>query len=385
MKPSVVTCLTLALAACEVIPKENVARDSAKADSVRAESAAATGQGGPAAGVLDTGAAASALDSLTDSLAWSSTDTLRPPPVDSVSGATGAPGDSVQIFPRQPRRGGVIVALARSVRGEPRCRWRGERIPCFESPAGARALIPLPADDSARSGDLVIQGEGSTARRTIGVEDRQFGRELVMLDSARWARVRRRADIARDARAIRQVLAGVSTEQRWEGRWRDPAQGVPRSSGYGVERFYARASDSSRAITLEPSMRARGIFATDTSSRLSEGELPSWRHAGVDIPLSARAAVRAAAAGTVADVGSYVLTGRTVLVDHGQGVYTAYFHLDTALVRRGDVVRQGATLGRVGSSGLATGPHLHYGVYIGGRDVDPAEWRRAAEWLASVR
>ena len=77
----------------------------------------------------------------------------------------------------------------------------------------------------------------------------------------------------------------------------------------------------------------------------------------------------------MADVGEYILTGRTVVVDHGQGVFTIYMHLDTALVSKGDQVRVGRTLGRVGATGLATGPHLHYGVYLHGKDVDPAAWR----------
>jgi murein DD-endopeptidase MepM/ murein hydrolase activator NlpD len=77
----------------------------------------------------------------------------------------------------------------------------------------------------------------------------------------------------------------------------------------------------------------------------------------------------------VAEVGDYTLTGKTLIVDHGQGVMTAYFHLDTVLVRKGDLVRAGKTLGRVGATGLATGPHLHYGVYVHGQDVDPAAWQ----------
>jgi murein DD-endopeptidase MepM/ murein hydrolase activator NlpD len=61
-------------------------------------------------------------------------------------------------------------------------------------------------------------------------------------------------------------------------------------------------------------------------------------------------------------------------LDHGQGVHSAYFHLDTVLVREGDLVARGASLARVGATGLATGPHLHYGIYLHGKDVDPATW-----------
>jgi murein DD-endopeptidase MepM/ murein hydrolase activator NlpD len=100
----------------------------------------------------------------------------------------------------------------------------------------------------------------------------------------------------------------------------------------------------------------------------------------VDIAVGRGGAVRAPAAGEVVDVAEYALAGRTVVVDHGQGVKTAYFHLDSALVRRGDVVEAGQRLARVGGTGLATGPHLHFGVYVHGRDVDPASWYRMPAW-----
>jgi murein DD-endopeptidase MepM/ murein hydrolase activator NlpD len=96
------------------------------------------------------------------------------------------------------------------------------------------------------------------------------------------------------------------------------------------------------------------------------------------------AAVSAPAAGLVADVGDYILSGRTVLIDHGQGVVSAYFHLDTALVSQGDMVRAGQRIARVGATGLATGPHLHFGVYLHGMDVDPAAWRDMPDWLTSA-
>ena len=108
--------------------------------------------------------------------------------------------------------------------------------------------------------------------------------------------------------------------------------------------------------------------------------MPAWRHAGIDVAAARRTPVTAPAGGQVADVGDYVLTGRTLVIDHGQGVLSAYFHLDTVLARRGDVVRAGAIVARVGATGLATGPHLHYGLYVHGRDVDPALWRDMPDW-----
>jgi murein DD-endopeptidase MepM/ murein hydrolase activator NlpD len=342
---------------------------------------------------VDTGAAAAAraaadtvrVDSLrVDSLGGPRDSVLAGAPAGGVAGGTAtapaADSGTVTIVPAAPRRGGVVFVLAEGLFPDaPRCTWKGEPVPCYRVPRGVRAVIPLPADAPGGTYTLTIDRPAGRVTRQIAVAERDFGGELIFLDPDKYALLRRRADIARDARALRQVLGTESAEQRWSGRWGIPLQGG-RSTEYGVERFYYPASDSARAVKLTPDMRTRATFGLDTSSA-REGEVPSWRHAGTDIPARRGTPVRAPAAGIVVDVGDYVLSGRTLVIDHGQGVLSAYFHLDSALVRRGDVVRSGAVVARVGSTGLATGPHLHYGIYVHGSDVDPAAWRALPEWM----
>jgi murein DD-endopeptidase MepM/ murein hydrolase activator NlpD len=295
--------------------------------------------------------------------------------------AAAADSNALQLYPTQPRRGGVLFAFAPGLAAaQPRCTWKGEPLPCYRVGGGVLATVPLPADDPAGSYTLTVdRPTGGRITRQVTVADRDFGRQLVFLDPPHYALLQRPADIARDARAVRGILTAETGDRQWSGRWKEPLPSG-RGSNYGVDRFYYPASDSSRAITLGSDLRTRGAFGTDTSDAPATGgakgsDVPGWRHAGIDIPAARGTAVAAPAAGTVADVGEYVLTGKTVLVDHGQGAFTAYFHLDTVLVRKGDRVRVGRTLGRVGDTGLATGPHLHYGMYLHGRDVDPAAWR----------
>ncbi|MDQ3698165.1 MAG: M23 family metallopeptidase [Gemmatimonadota bacterium] len=351
--------LLAALAACEVLPKREARQDTTTAVPDSAAIAAARG----------------ATDTISGAVPATPADSVR----------MGADTGRVAIWPDRAVRGGVIVAVADALLAEsPRCSWKGAPIPCHRSSTGGgiRAIIPLPADAPGGTFTLTIDAPTARISRQVTVADHDFGRELVFLDSAHYALIRRGTDIARDARALRQVLTAAAGEQRWGGAWRDPVQGGgTESGGYGVERFYHRASDASRAIRLEPALRARGAFGGDTTTAAA-GDVPAWRHAGVDIAARSGTAVRAPAAGAVVDVGAYTLTGRTLVLDHGQGVHSAFFHLDTVLVRRGDVARAGATVARVGATGLATGPHLHYGIYIHGSDVDPAAWRRAADWLA---
>ena len=75
---------------------------------------------------------------------------------------------------------------------------------------------------------------------------------------------------------------------------------------------------------------------------------------------------------TVINVGDYFFNGNTVLLDHGQGLISGYFHLNKTLVNIGDVVLQGQHIADIGATGRVTGPHLHWNVYLNKTKVDPA-------------
>ncbi len=96
-------------------------------------------------------------------------------------------------------------------------------------------------------------------------------------------------------------------------------------------------------------------------------------HAGVDLPAPSGTPVRAAADGVVRYFGRNGSYGRFIRLDHGFGLETAYGHLRryALSLRRNARVGRGEVIGYVGSSGLSTGPHLHYEVRINGRAIDP--------------
>jgi len=94
-------------------------------------------------------------------------------------------------------------------------------------------------------------------------------------------------------------------------------------------------------------------------------------HAGADFPAPTGTPVVAAAAGRAAFVGYDDGFGLTIVLDHGNGVRTRYAHLSVATLRTGATVGVGARVGRVGSTGSATGPHLHFEVTVRGANADP--------------
>lgn len=95
-------------------------------------------------------------------------------------------------------------------------------------------------------------------------------------------------------------------------------------------------------------------------------------HSGLDFAVPRGTPVQAPADGVVTIVGDYFFNGRTVFVDHGQGFITMYCHLDAITVAKGQQVKRGDMIGRVGSTGRSTGPHLHWNVSLNGNRVDPA-------------
>jgi murein DD-endopeptidase MepM/ murein hydrolase activator NlpD len=115
------------------------------------------------------------------------------------------------------------------------------------------------------------------------------------------------------------------------------------------------------ATAPAPNFGSRSIF---------NGE-PRQPHAGVDFSSPAGTRITAPGPGRVAFAGDLFFTGGTVIVDHGAGLYSLFAHLSSMAVRTGDEVGPGAVLGRVGATGRATGPHLHWSVRLGGARVDP--------------
>jgi murein DD-endopeptidase MepM/ murein hydrolase activator NlpD len=97
-------------------------------------------------------------------------------------------------------------------------------------------------------------------------------------------------------------------------------------------------------------------------------------HSGLDIAADFGTIVVAPASGRVVLSGENGALGRMVELDHGYGLRSHYGHLTKALVQRGQTVQRGEPIGTVGSSGRSTGPHLHYGVEVNGRTVDPTDY-----------
>jgi murein DD-endopeptidase MepM/ murein hydrolase activator NlpD len=138
------------------------------------------------------------------------------------------------------------------------------------------------------------------------------------------------------------VFAAFTPERLWTGSFTYPVS-APISSPYGIGRSY------------------------------NGGPVASY-HGGTDFGVDRGTPIVASAAGRVAFAGMLPIRGRSVIIDHGAGVFSGYHHLSQVSVVVGQPVAAGDLVGYSGASGLATGPHLHWEVIAGGVEVDPVLW-----------
>ena len=112
------------------------------------------------------------------------------------------------------------------------------------------------------------------------------------------------------------------------------------------------------------------IAGTFGLRRLMNGQ-PRSPHTGEDIKAPEGTPVVASNTGKVILVGNFYFNGHAVIIDHGLGLFSMYFHLLNTTVKEGETVKKGDPIGAVGHSGRATGPHLHWGVRLNGARVNP--------------
>ena len=228
---------------------------------------------------------------------------------------------------------------------EVRGRFQGRRVAFFSGghPGRWHALLGVDLDDPPGPSELIIElGEARAdriVRLSIEVIAAGFGTQaltlpkgMVDLDAKTLARVN-----AEQAR-VSTVLERIHPERLWRGPFLLPSEGQI-ARNFGVR-------------------------------RLLNGQ-PRNPHSGEDIVAPRGTPVRAVQDGVVRLAADHFFSGKSVILDHGLGLFTLYFHLSESSVRDGASVKRGETIGKVGASGRVTGPHLHWGAVLGRARVNP--------------
>ena len=211
-------------------------------------------------------------------------------------------------------------------------------------PPGYLGLVGIDMQDAPGTYELVVNiknGEQQAKRLSyhvlvtkekFAVEHLKLPKDKVDLDDKTLARWKSEQE------QVRQALADNSALRLWQSAFIEPVNG-----------------------------KRTGIFG---SVRIMNGQ-PRNPHNGEDIGAPFGTDVVATNDGVVRLTVDHVFSGKGIFVDHGLGFYSMYFHLSDILVKDGDLVKAGQLIGKVGASGRATGPHLHWGVRLNGARVNP--------------
>jgi murein DD-endopeptidase MepM/ murein hydrolase activator NlpD len=244
---------------------------------------------------------------------------------------------ALRVPPSTPQ-GGIIEVHANSAG---RLRFEDRTVPLFPDPGGGYlGLIPVPVAliPAPYKIELLDSARSVAAVASVTITDAQFPRQNIHATKE----MEGLKPLPGEMEAIHNVEEALTPTRFWQQPFRTPTAGCM-SSPFGVSRYH-------------------------------NGKFTGNYHRGVDIRAPEGQPVHAIAAGEVKIGKMYRLHGGTVGIDHGQGVVSMYIHLSRVSVTDGQHVNAGDVIGYVGHTGFATGPHLHWGLYVNGLPVNSNQW-----------
>lgn len=238
-------------------------------------------------------------------------------------------------------QGDVIGVRVRTPAGGTALAWDGQPLPLLCYQGEWRSVIGVASTAELGGHRLAVSVGTSVAEVRIDVTEREFPSADIELPAGISEQLG--GGIAREERElVLRIVRQVSGPPLWNGPFDVPSQAAV-TSVYGERR------------TLHP--------GSSTSV-----------HEGIDFSDWLDAPVRAPNDGRVVWAEPLAVRGNTVIIDHGFGVFTLFYHLNEIGVLLGGEVQRGDTVGLVGSTGRSTGPHLHWEMYVAGAAVDPRQW-----------
>lgn len=235
----------------------------------------------------------------------------------------------------------VLIDLGPHDAAAPQVRYEGKRVLVQAVDNHWWAVVGIPLDTAVGEQSLSVQESGAQPRQiSFVISDKHYTEQHLTLKNKRM--------VEPNKDDLKRIKSDQALSRAAFNHWSDAAEVAfdfalptdgPMSSPFGLRRFF--------------------------------NEQPRAPHSGIDIAAPLGAEVRAPAGGTVIAVGDLFFNGKSVFIDHGQGLVTMYCHLDTINVKKGQHLKQGELFATVGKSGRATGPHLHWSASLNNARIDP--------------
>ncbi len=237
-------------------------------------------------------------------------------------------------------QGTFFVATVFGASSKPDLWFNGETFTMFLQNDGSyRALVPV--ENLLKPGSYAVLAKAGGWKEKIPVQvvSNNLPVQKIWLDK----KTNSLKATQEEKNQVKAALKTVSESKLWSDLFSYPSNGR-KSSPFGVKRSYNGAPVSSY-------------------------------HKGIDIAVPQGTPVLSPASGKIVLTGyetnRFHVHGNTVIIDHGQGLTSIYMHLHSISINEGDIVSKGYKIGTVGSTGISTGAHLHWGVYLYGTSVDP--------------
>jgi murein DD-endopeptidase MepM/ murein hydrolase activator NlpD len=252
-----------------------------------------------------------------------------------------AAGPSIRLSPKKVGPGDILTVTVKGAAGPVGGAFQGKQLHFVEGKIGSLAIVGIDLYLEPGEYPLTIKAGDKDLSRSIKVSKKVYPlqrltlpEDKVILSPENEARVER--EQKRTA-----ALWPVDSLRLWNGGFIDPLPGKPLGTPFGVRRII--------------------------------NNIPKSSHSGVDVTADEGEPVLAPNDGVVAMVDDLFFSGNSVIIDHGDGIYSMFFHLSEAKVRMGQAVMKGDVIGLVGATGRVSGAHLHWGVRVQGARVDPLQ------------
>lgn len=259
-------------------------------------------------------------------------------PLIAFAGTTQEP--KIILKPNTPGPGDIMVVIVKNAAGPVEGKFGDRKIYFNPAKESVKAVVGIDLFTEPGDYNLDISLNGTVITRTVTVIRKKYPvqkltlpKDMVELSPENEARVER------EQKEVAAIWPN-ETERDWSGDFVNPRPGKI-STEFGVRRIM--------------------------------NKIPKSPHSGVDVEAKEGVEVRAPNNGIAVKTDTLFYSGNSIFLDHGQGIYTMFFHLSKILVTPGQAVKKGDVIGLVGSTGRSTGAHLHWGVRVQGARVDPLE------------